>query len=43
MTTSATSFVPAAGTQIGDYEVIQEVGRGGMAIILSARHVVTGE
>jgi tetratricopeptide (TPR) repeat protein len=43
MTTSATSFVPTSGTQIGDYEVIQEVGRGGMAIILSARHVVTEE
>ena len=43
MTTGAPSFVPVSGTVIGDYEVIQEVGRGGMAVILSARHVSTGE
>ncbi len=43
MTTSAPSMVPAPGTHIGEYEVIQEVGRGGMAVILSARHIVKGD
>ncbi|MEC9388830.1 MAG: protein kinase [Myxococcota bacterium] len=43
MTISAPCLVPSPGTRIGDYEVIEEVGRGGMAVILSARHADTGE
>ena len=43
MSRRAHSIVPAPGTQIGDYEVIAEVGRGGMAVILSGRHVLTDE
>ena len=43
MTINAPSLVPSPGSLIGDYEVIQEVGRGGMAVILSARHQTSGE
>ena len=39
----ASVVVPEAGARIGDYEVIRELGRGGMAVILTARHIETEE
>ena len=41
MTALAHHVVPEPGTRIGDYEVISELGRGGMAVILTAKHVET--
>jgi tetratricopeptide (TPR) repeat protein len=35
--------IPQKGDKIGDYEVIREVGRGGMAAILEAVHQDTGD
>ena len=43
MTATASAVVPEAGARIGDYEVIRELGRGGMAVILTARRVETEE
>ena len=43
MSSVAVSVIPEPGTQIGAYEVIREVGRGGMATILEARHNETGQ
>ena len=43
MTAIAAPAIPEQGTQIGAYEVIREIGRGGMATILEARHGETGE
>ena len=43
MTAVAAPAIPEQGTQIGAYEVIREIGRGGMATILAARHGETGE
>jgi len=43
MSQGAPSIVPMPGTQIGDYEVMTEVGRGGMAVILMAKHLLTDE
>ena len=43
MTAMASVVVPEAGARIGDYEVIRELGRGGMAVILTARHIETEE
>jgi tetratricopeptide (TPR) repeat protein len=37
------SSVPQVGTQIGAYQVIREIGRGGMATIMAVRHIETGE
>ncbi len=36
------SAIPAAGEKIGPYVVIGERGRGGMALVLEARHAETG-
>mgnify|MGYP001265676458 CR=1 FL=1 len=43
MTAPAPSLVPEPGSRIGDYTVIGELGRGGMAVILTARHCETDE
>ena len=34
MSSSMATLIPEAGAHIGEYEVVREVGRGGMASIL---------
>ncbi len=34
---------PAAGTEIGPYRVVGVIGRGGMGVVLEARHVRVGQ
>jgi tetratricopeptide (TPR) repeat protein len=43
MSATRASLIPEAGTHMGEYEVIREVGRGGMATILEAVHRETGQ
>ncbi|MFM2247399.1 MAG: hypothetical protein RL071_3473 [Pseudomonadota bacterium] len=37
------SSLPVPGDQIGNYRVIEEIGRGGMALVLAVEHVGSGE
>jgi len=37
------AMIPAPGVHIGSYEVVRELGRGGMAVILEGVHVDTGD
>ena len=43
MSSTMATLIPEAGAQIGAYEVVREVGRGGMATILEAVHKETGD
>jgi serine/threonine-protein kinase len=40
--TPAPALEPLAGARIGDHELIEEIGRGGMGVVFRARHVLIG-
>jgi len=43
MSSQRASVIPEAGTDIGEYRVLREIGRGGMATILEVAHRETEE
>ena len=43
MSQHGATLIPQAGTHIGEYRVLREIGRGGMATILEVEHRRSGE
>ena len=42
VTNNMTNPIPTVGEKVNDYELLREIGRGGMAIIFEAKHLPSG-